>query len=356
MLGDSFTTEGDSVDSLENMQVDNSEKKISIHDLLCDSPESPNLMERMATLPIINSLGNVYEKSKTIRVVKYSAESLLKPVLDTLEPALAPLDRFACNQLDKLGFPNNEARRRIAQQKSLKKHNSQDELDKEKKEPKKWHQVVGSKMGSMILTEDMARGIRYCMQWLQHATQVIDAQITHLLRFLAKLGVSLGSQLSNAIGLEISDTLIPANDDLKTLLATIKRQVAEILKKVVQVVGKYAAVCLPGDARNSVKSFILSLPNRWASVNTRFTGTCQTEQVKSSNVPEGMEEAQKVLTLATESTNMLKGIQSVIESSVEFYDLEQGDMDVNFNLKTSIGDFTDDDEFQDSNESSMDQS
>lgn len=66
-----------------------------------------------------------------------------------------------------------------------------------------------------------------------------------------------------------------------------------------------------------------------------------------------MEEAQKVLTLATESTNMLKGIKSVFESSVEFYDLEEGeDMDVNF--KTSIGDMTDEDEYQDSSESNMD--
>lgn len=249
-----------------NMELDNAEKKISINDLLCDTPASPNLMERMATLPIINSIGNVYEKSKTIRVVKYSAESaesLLKPVLHTLEPALAPLDRFACNQLDKLGFPNNEARRRIAQQKVLKETIQENVVSQEKPEKKKWHQVVGSKMGSMMLTEDMARGIRYCLQWLQHATQVIDGQINHLLRFLAKLGVSLGSHLSNAIGLEISDTVVPANDDLKTLLATMKRQVAEILKKVVEVVGKYAAVCLPGEARNSVKSFILSLPSRW---------------------------------------------------------------------------------------------
>jgi hypothetical protein len=252
------------------MDVENVEKKITINDLLCDSPVSPNLMERMATLPIINSIGNVYEKSKTIRVVKYSAESaesLLKPVLHTLEPALAPLDRFACNQLDKLGFPNNEARRRKAQQIKVLKS---EENDKDKPEKKKWHQVVGSKMGSMMLTEDMARGIRYCLQWLQHATQIIDAQITTLLRFLAKCGVSLGSHLSHAIGLEISDTMVPANDDLKTLLATIKRQVAEILKKVVEVVGKYAPVCLPGEARNSVKSFILSLPSRWVSLKYLF--------------------------------------------------------------------------------------
>jgi hypothetical protein len=76
----------------------------------------------------------------------------------------------------------------------------------------------------------------------------------------------LGSHLSNSLGLEISDTIVPANDDLKTLLATMKRQVAEILKKVVEVVGKYSAVCLPGEARNSVKGFILSLPSRWVII------------------------------------------------------------------------------------------
>ena len=155
-----------------SIDLDSSEKKISINDLLCDSPESPNLMERMATLPIINSLGNVYEKSKTIRVVKYSAESaesLLKPVLVTLEPALAPLDRFACNQLDRLGFaPTNQVRRRIAENKQVDRQNQIDQdMEDKPKASKKWHQVVGSKMGSMILTEDMARGIRYCMQWLQ---------------------------------------------------------------------------------------------------------------------------------------------------------------------------------------------
>jgi hypothetical protein len=68
-----------------------------------------------------------------------------------------------------------------------------------------------------------------------------------------------------------------------------------------------------------------------------------------------MEDAQKVLTLAAESTNMLKGIQSVFESSAEFYDFEDaGDMDVNFNFKNSIGQLTDDDEFQDTKESHMD--
>jgi hypothetical protein len=68
-----------------------------------------------------------------------------------------------------------------------------------------------------------------------------------------------------------------------------------------------------------------------------------------------MEDAQKVLTLATESTNMLKGIQSVFESSVEFYDFEEGDdVNVNMHLKNSIGNLTDDDEFQDTTESNMD--
>jgi hypothetical protein len=88
-----------------------------------------------------------------------------------------------------------------------------------------------------------------------------------------------------------------------------------------------------------------------ASINTRFTGSEKSEKENSSNVPQGMEEAQKVLTLATESTTMLKGIQSVFESSVEFYDFEEGDdVNVNFNLK-NVGELSDEEEFQDTSDS-----
>ena len=32
---------------------------------------------------------------------------------------------------------------------------------------RRWHQVIGANIGSMIISEDMAQGIRYCVHWLQ---------------------------------------------------------------------------------------------------------------------------------------------------------------------------------------------
>jgi hypothetical protein len=64
----------------------------------------------------VSQISNVYENTKNSNgVLKYSAESvesvtktITKPVLSTLGPVLTPLDRFACNQLDKVqrSFPS----------------------------------------------------------------------------------------------------------------------------------------------------------------------------------------------------------------------------------------------------------
>ena len=77
--------------------------------------QQPFLRRMSNILPLVNRISTVYEATKNAStVVKYSAESvesgvktIARPVLDKLEPALTPLDRFACSQLDKLerSFP-----------------------------------------------------------------------------------------------------------------------------------------------------------------------------------------------------------------------------------------------------------
>jgi hypothetical protein len=101
------------MDAQEQQQL----KRSTIHQLLNqqeqDIPEEPKVfIQRVSTIPLLSSLGhsigNAYEATKNAsRVVKYSAESVESgvksisvPVLHSLEPALAPLDRFACSQLD----------------------------------------------------------------------------------------------------------------------------------------------------------------------------------------------------------------------------------------------------------------
>ncbi|KAJ3064119.1 hypothetical protein HDU98_000146 [Podochytrium sp. JEL0797] len=75
-------------------------------------PSTHTFLDRMSSIPLIHSglssITSVYEATKNASaVMKYSAETVensTKAVLNSLEPALAPFDRFACNQLDKLGF------------------------------------------------------------------------------------------------------------------------------------------------------------------------------------------------------------------------------------------------------------
>lgn len=63
------------------------------------------------------------------------------------------------------------------------------------------------------------------------------------------------------------DTLIAAaahdSRDFRSMLQNIKNDIVAILKRVVDVIGKYAAVYLPFEARRRVKGFILALPGRW---------------------------------------------------------------------------------------------
>lgn len=100
--------------------------------------------------------------------------------------------------------------------------------------------------------------------------------------------------------------------DLFAVMASIRREVVETLRRVVDVIGRYAAAYLPGDARRSVRGFILGLPSRWASLTGRQPTASSSTEPQSPDV-----EAQKVLTLATESANMLKGVQSIFEQTVD---------------------------------------
>jgi hypothetical protein len=63
------------------------------------------------------------------------------------------------------------------------------------------------------------------------------------------------------------------NSELMEFLSKIKREIVETVRNVVDIIGKYAAIYLPMDARQSVRGFILGLPSRW--VNDSFLIFCR---------------------------------------------------------------------------------
>lgn len=111
-------------------------------------------------------------------------------------------------------------------------------------------------------------------------------------------------------------------------LASIKKEVVETLRKVINVVSRYAGACLPDQAKISVRQFILSMPVRWATLNNESVPSTpmgspslgpqsdrNPEQQAALN--ETSERATKVLVLAHESSDMLKSVASIFKDSVD---------------------------------------
>lgn len=166
---------------------------------------------------------------------------------------------------------------------------------------------------SAAMSEESMKSLKYCLQWLQYATAHIEHQITVLRDLIVKL---------NHGELDVSHTN----------LAGIKSDVVTTIRGVVDVVGKYAGNALPEPARNSVKAFILSLPARWATANRpnpnlAGSGSPASPSFSAAHAlsrppaPAAAEAANKILTLAVESLDILRSVTIVFGESLDRADL-----------------------------------
>ncbi|SPO28321.1 uncharacterized protein UTRI_04718 [Ustilago trichophora] len=196
---------------------------------------------------------------------------------------------------------------------------------------------------SAAMSEESMKSLKYCLQWLQYATAHIEHQITVLRDLIVKL---------NHGELDMSGTAVQN-------LTNIKGDVVTTIRGVVDVIGKYAGSALPEPARNSVKAFILSLPARWATVNRSSAAGSPTGYFGSSpsspsfspaHISEGPQSpshltanaryrngagspreqmqvaataqaANRILTLAIESLDILRSVTIVFGESLDRADL-----------------------------------
>ena len=142
-------------------------------------------------------------------------------------------------------------------------------------------------------------------------------------------------------------------------LTNIKRDVVATVRQVVDVVSKYAGGALPEPARARVRGFILHLPQAWASaarrdnvtaapVTARGRGTTRRSARRTSGTGESSrpasptrhprqntastngtlvavpptagsakQAAQRILALATESLDMMRGVTGVVKDSLD---------------------------------------
>ncbi|CEP11102.1 hypothetical protein [Parasitella parasitica] len=189
----------------------------------------------------------------------------------------------------------------------------------------RWQQLVmdaGSAAGTTaaVISEDSMKCLKYCLSWLKYAIQHIEQQMSVLKSYL----VSLATTKSASATLTAND-----NTDNPTVLSGIKKDIVETLRKVVEVITKYAGASLPSQSRQSVRGFILNLPGKWASLNDirsatnspagspmlgrRLSGsTCST-----LNGTKQEEAAVKLLEFGQESVNMLNSVSTVFSDTVD---------------------------------------
>lgn len=240
----------------------------------------------------------------------------------------------------------------------------------------RWQAVLLEAGGlSAALSEESMRRLQYCLHWLRYATTHIDAQILILRDFIASLH-PFPSSASDSRPASITHA------HLRTL-STVRRDIVQTIRQVVDVVSRYAGGALPEPARTHVRGFVLGLPQRWArkagttphdegprqrdkekdleresvaaaaGCTRRGRRACQRERgagvgsTPSSRAPspngrhahaharqhhnqeDGKDEretvpastaivaAQRILTLATESLDMMRGVTGVVKDSLD---------------------------------------
>ncbi|KAI0319966.1 transcription factor Opi1-domain-containing protein, partial [Amylostereum chailletii] len=382
--------------------------------------DSPDFVSRVSHLPIVNSALRAYEQSKaSSRVVKYGAEmmessmkTISRPVIDRLP--VNQLDEFARRQLDRFGYgPNGRrpsfggaaqgeelegmssgvdrgrsgwesglqmrdvsmTRRSVEREESAVREDAgpldrqtaslaDENVDQQRQlaQRSRWQTVLleAGGIGAAVSEESMRR-LKYCLQWLQYATQHIDGQILLLRDFMTSLQPPPGSP--NALN---PDAII--SPEHMQQLNNVKRDVVNTIRQVVDVVSKYTGGALPEPARSRVRGFILHLPQAWVSASRRQAGPptsgsgssaaargrgARRSARRNNNEPlsrpaspstatsprhsrhssastaagagvpvtptasSARQAAQRILTLATESLDMMRGVTAVVKDSLD---------------------------------------
>ncbi|KAI8144436.1 transcription factor Opi1-domain-containing protein [Fennellomyces sp. T-0311] len=320
-----------------------------------------HFVHRMSDLPIVNSALRAYESTKQSNgVVKYGVEmveSFAQPIYDKFgrrgsessemdrysdqedEAALAAASALARASLTDNYEPHREGIRR------RRTDDPRDELPGKKprsrsssrstsphrpytltKSPtprhtaqpiprSRWQQIVmhaGSAAGTTaaVISEESMKCLRYCLSWLQYASRHIEQQMDILRNFLVSLAAGSAAEKGKSRAVAVPSA--------SSTLSAVKKEIVDTLRKVVDVVSKYAGSGLPEQAKASVRKFILALPSRWATLNTSTTASPAASPALGPHAPARVHETSiKLLSFGDESIEMLQSVATVFSDTIE---------------------------------------
>ncbi|KAI9489028.1 transcription factor Opi1-domain-containing protein [Zychaea mexicana] len=186
----------------------------------------------------------------------------------------------------------------------------------------RWHQLVlhaGSAAGTTaaVVSEESMKCLRYCLSWLQYAIQHIEGQMALLRSYLVSLASGSSHKPNNNNSSKNVVHHHPQQHSNETL-AAIKKEMVDTVRKVVDVISRYASSSLPEQAKNTVRGFILELPKRW---NTANSSTSPSPVTGPDDDPQLHETSIKLLNFGGESIEMLESVSNVFSDTVDRADL-----------------------------------
>jgi hypothetical protein len=121
----------------------------------------------------------------------------------------------------------------------------------------RWQQLVvhasaAAGTTAAVISEESMKCLKYCLSWLQYAIRHIEQQMNLLQSHLTSSNTSL-----------TAPNVQPKNG--RSILSGIKKDIVDTLRKVVEVITRYAGASLPTQSRQHVRGFILNLPGKWVS-------------------------------------------------------------------------------------------
>nr|CAG8455443.1 777_t:CDS:2 [Entrophospora candida] len=291
-----------SIESTESTTTDSSSPPSPLEPSQISStqPTDGSFMSRINNIGLVRKTMNAYEQGKanspfikyTTEMVESSVSLISKPVIDKI-PQLAQLDQYACK---------GESRKRRARGDSSSDHprssspsyrsqrNHRSSHNTTTITRSRWQQMLvgaaasASAAGAAVSEESM-KSLKYCLQWLRVP-------------------------------------LIPSSAASATL-SSIKKEVVDTLRRVIEVVSKYASVCLPDHAKMNVRFFILELPTRWAYMNhndhSASPSPMSSPQLAPANshpINQTTDYARRLLSLASESRDMLNSVAGIFSETV----------------------------------------
>ncbi|KAI7850654.1 transcription factor Opi1-domain-containing protein [Circinella umbellata] len=195
----------------------------------------------------------------------------------------------------------------------------------------RWQQLIlhaSSAAGTTaaVVSEESMKCLRYCLSWLQYAMQHIERQMALLRSYLVSLATHNNNNNNNSNNNNNKSTkeLLHQEENPDATVASIKKEMVDTVRKVVDIVSRYASSSLPEQAKNTVRSYILELPKKWQVANSSTTLSPMTNNNNNNNSvedPQLHETSIKLLNFGGESIEMLQSVSDVFSDTVDRADL-----------------------------------